>query len=111
MDGLGTIVYPNNDTFEGTWEKGIRASGKFVFSDANSHSIIYQEAFIDGAPGSFSNQWKIITFLGPSGTLDLGSKNGKYLGEVSSQVKDRRFSIPSYFVYRHGYVRSNYRKS
>lgn len=55
MDGLGTIVYPNNDTFEGTWEKGIRASGKFVFSDANSHSIIYQEAFIDGAPGSLSN--------------------------------------------------------
>jgi hypothetical protein len=46
-----------------------------------------------------------MTLLGPSGTLDLGAKTGKYIGEVSAQVKDRRYSIPSYFVYRHGYVR------
>lgn len=51
MDGLGTIVYPNNDTFEGAWEKGIRSSGKFVFSDVNNHTITYMNAFMDGAPG------------------------------------------------------------
>jgi hypothetical protein len=52
MDGMGAIVYPNNDTFEGTWEKGIRSSGKFVFSDANNNTVIYERSFMDGVPGN-----------------------------------------------------------
>jgi hypothetical protein len=53
MDGMGTIVYPNNDTFEGTWEKGIRSSGKFVFSDVNNNTVIYEHSFVDGVPGKY----------------------------------------------------------